>query len=289
MRERSSRSSTSRCIRCALVTMVPRKRCRVSASIPGSLSVSAYPAIDVSGVFSSCETFATKSRRTASRRRTSVKSCSTTTAPWPLSGRAFERKNPAVEIDLAIMHVFAGEHVSDRFPRALGAKERGEVRQRALGRIASNRRAAGFAKTIVPRASAAITPSTIASTMALPPAFSCCSSTTRSAWSRCMRRSACTSVSISGIPDRGKRGVAPAAMSRAASASATSGRATDRPATHASASAIASASTTTPGNTLAGPPEQDRGGENDDRECAQDEPRNELHFGAPPRSALTNR
>ena len=68
--------------RSACPTMMRRKRC----APPGRparrpRSVSTKPLIEVTGVLSSCETLATKSRRTVSSRLSRVTSLSTTTAP----------------------------------------------------------------------------------------------------------------------------------------------------------------------------------------------------------------
>src|SRR5439155_1601374 len=77
-----SRSSIRRPRRSAWRSITDRKRRAVGRSSPGGpSSVSAYPLIAVSGVRSSCETLATKSRRTTSRRRSSVTSCRTRTKP----------------------------------------------------------------------------------------------------------------------------------------------------------------------------------------------------------------
>ena len=60
----------------------PRNRWLVSGSFSAPLrSVSVYALIELSGVFSSCETLAMKSRRIDSSRRSSVVSCITSTTP----------------------------------------------------------------------------------------------------------------------------------------------------------------------------------------------------------------
>ena len=65
---------------CALMPSKNRTRLSWSSIAPRN-SVSALALIELSGVLSSCETFATKSRRSDSSRRSSVVSCSTTIAP----------------------------------------------------------------------------------------------------------------------------------------------------------------------------------------------------------------
>ena len=81
-----------------------------------------------------------------------------------------------------------------------------------------------------PRSSAAITPSTMDSTSAAVSACSRRSSSKRSASWRCICRSAWTSASMSGTPERGNRGGEPAAIARAAVVMPVSGRAIERPA-----------------------------------------------------------
>jgi hypothetical protein len=64
------------------------------------MSASAYPRIEVNGVFSSCEAFATKSLRTASSLLISVMSSSVVTAPpWSKSPRRHEEVPPG-QLDL---------------------------------------------------------------------------------------------------------------------------------------------------------------------------------------------
>ena len=98
MRASFSKSSVKTARRVAWSRMISRKRrlLRGSSSAPES-SVSAKPWIAVRGVLNSCETLATKSWRTRSRRRSSVTSCSTTTAPDGLIAcqGSFERYAPA--------------------------------------------------------------------------------------------------------------------------------------------------------------------------------------------------
>ncbi len=65
-----------------------------------SNSVSTKPLIDVIGVFSSCDTLATKSRRMFSKRRKCVTSESTTTAPMPRP--AASRRRGAADLQGAI-------------------------------------------------------------------------------------------------------------------------------------------------------------------------------------------
>ena len=80
--ESASRSSMIEFRRSACPAMMRRNRRPASgSSIAPSASVSAKPLIDVTGVLSSCDTLATKSLRTASRRRRRVTSFTTTTAP----------------------------------------------------------------------------------------------------------------------------------------------------------------------------------------------------------------
>src|SRR5438093_974545 len=67
-----------------------------------------------------------------------------------------------------------------------------------------------------PRPSAAMTPSTMDWTSAADSACSRRSSSKRSPSWRCIARSAWTRASMSGMPERGKRGGEPAAMARAA-------------------------------------------------------------------------
>ena len=65
---------------CPAMMRTKRRAASGSSSAPSS-SVSAKPLIEVTGVLSSCETLATKSRRTASSLLRRVTSFSTTTAP----------------------------------------------------------------------------------------------------------------------------------------------------------------------------------------------------------------
>ncbi len=77
-RDKSSRSAERRTRRSDSRMIVPKKRGATSPSWSApSSSVSAMALMDVSGVRSSWETFATKSRRTRSSRRSSVRSRST--------------------------------------------------------------------------------------------------------------------------------------------------------------------------------------------------------------------
>ena len=62
----------------------------------------------------------------------------------------------------------------------------------------------------------------------------------------CICRSACTSASTSGTPERGKRGGEPAAMARAAAVMAVSGWAMERPAISAKSVPTSSASSAAP-------------------------------------------
>ena len=81
MRESSSRSSIRASSRRALARITSID-CTARGSAGGaSASRSAKPRIAVSGVFSSCDALATKSRRIASTRRSSVTSWKTATAP----------------------------------------------------------------------------------------------------------------------------------------------------------------------------------------------------------------
>ena len=76
-----------------------RRNCRRrSAGSPASSTVSAAARMTVSGVFSSCEALATKSDRTASRRRISVMSTRSTTEPpsVPRFVRTSSSRSPTV-------------------------------------------------------------------------------------------------------------------------------------------------------------------------------------------------
>ncbi len=78
--ERLSRSSMMACKRSACLAMIRRKRSASCGSFMAPSSrVSTKPLIEVTGVFSSGETLATKSRRMCSSRRKSVTSLSTIT------------------------------------------------------------------------------------------------------------------------------------------------------------------------------------------------------------------
>ena len=77
-----------RCMRRVFASMVSRNRSRSSGDRSGSRSVSAKPPMTVSGVLSSCDTLATKSRRIVSSRRRVVRSMTANTAPPSGSGRA---------------------------------------------------------------------------------------------------------------------------------------------------------------------------------------------------------
>ena len=232
IRERSRRSSTRCCIRRELFRIVVRNW-RSSASSGRSVRiVSAYPEIEVSGVLSSWETLATKSRRTASSRRISVTSCRTSRAPAGgeragVHDRACSR--PARSRDSGPLFRRA------RSPRPPAPPSPGTApvdREAPRARRSpSSRRAAPFAVVMRPRPSAAITPSVIASTSAADSARSRRSSSNRSASCRCICRSACTSASMSGMPDRGNRGREPAAIARDAATRPLNGWVMDRPAT----------------------------------------------------------
>ena len=100
--------------------------------------------------------------------------------------------------------------------------------------------------TMRPRSSAATTPSTMDSTSAAVSACSRRSSSKRSASCRCICRSAWTSASMSGTPERGKRGGDPAAIARAAAVIWVNGLAIERPATSASRAPTSSASSAAP-------------------------------------------
>ena len=97
-----------------------------------------------------------------------------------------------------------------------------------------------------PRPSAAMTPSIMDSTSAAVSACSRRSSSKRSPSWRCIWRSAWTSASISGTPERGKRGGEPAAMARAAAVMSVSGRAIERPAISANSAPTARARSAAP-------------------------------------------
>ena len=77
-----------RCMRRVFDSIVSRNRSRSPSGSSRSRSVSANPPITVSGVLSSCDTFATKSRRIVSSRRRVVRSMTASTAPPSGSGRA---------------------------------------------------------------------------------------------------------------------------------------------------------------------------------------------------------
>ena len=76
-----SRSSVSRLMRVAFFRIVARNSCPIGLNSSWSSSVSTYPLIEVSGVRSSCETLATKSRCVRSISSIRVMSCNTATAP----------------------------------------------------------------------------------------------------------------------------------------------------------------------------------------------------------------
>ncbi len=85
-RERESRSSIIRAMWSAFLSRISKKlRARLGSASGLSMRASAYPLMVVSGVRSSCETLATKSRRTRSRRLSSLMSWNTARAPMPLS------------------------------------------------------------------------------------------------------------------------------------------------------------------------------------------------------------
>ncbi len=75
-------------MRRALPRIASTNRLRSAAGGSSVASVSANPPITVIGVFSSCDTLATKSRRTASRRRVLVRSKNASRPPRSRSGRA---------------------------------------------------------------------------------------------------------------------------------------------------------------------------------------------------------
>jgi len=80
-------------MRVAFFRMMARnsRACGEFCSLPSS-KVSTYPEMEVSGVRSSCDTLAIKSRRVFSARSTLVTSCSTATAPPPGVGAALTSK-----------------------------------------------------------------------------------------------------------------------------------------------------------------------------------------------------
>ena len=88
-RDSSSRSSTSEAMRSAFARILERKRFAVATSSrPPSSRASTKPRIDVRGVRSSCEAFATKSRRIRSTRWRSLTSLKVMTAPCASPGEA---------------------------------------------------------------------------------------------------------------------------------------------------------------------------------------------------------
>ena len=88
-----SRSSVNRLMRVAFFRIVPRNsRATGLSDSSWSSRVSTYPLIEVSGVRSSCDTLATKSRCVRSTSSIRVMSCSTATAPPAGIGDAFTSK-----------------------------------------------------------------------------------------------------------------------------------------------------------------------------------------------------
>ena len=96
------------------------------------------------------------------------------------------------------------------------------------------------------------------STSAADSACSRRSSSKRSPSCRCIWRSAWTSASMSGTPERGNRGGEPAAIARAAAAMAVSGWAIERPATSASTAPTRRASSAAPATACCARPDDRR-------------------------------
>jgi hypothetical protein len=102
-----------RCIRRACVRIADENWRLVSSGGSSSARVSANPATTVSGVRSSCETLATKSRRMSSSWRMRVRSNKASTAPPPDSGRAVRETVRSPSISSTGLSDFSFECRSD--------------------------------------------------------------------------------------------------------------------------------------------------------------------------------
>src|SRR5215831_3179636 len=157
-RDRSSRSSTIRCMRRVFASIVSRKRSRLSFGSSRSRSVSANPAMTVSGVLSSCDTLATKSRRIVSSLRRVVRSWTATTAPPSGSGRAetssVRSATPISSGPVATPAI--APRTASRMSRCCGSMS---VEKGTLARRSRSRRALSLRRTTLPRALTATMPS----------------------------------------------------------------------------------------------------------------------------------
>ena len=159
-RERSSRSDTMRDSRRASRSSCSvKRRAAGGSSIAPARSVSAAARIDETGVFSSWEAFATKSRRTRSRRRASVTSRTTTrTEPSSPTGIAAARSQRAGAPVSASARMTAPVN-----PARLAARwiSSGSIASTESGTAPRCRASASLANTRRPSGSRSSTPSSI--------------------------------------------------------------------------------------------------------------------------------
>ena len=158
-RERSSRSATIRDRRSASrSSWVANRGTAPGSSLGRSRRVSAAARIVAAGVFSSCDAFATKSRRTASSRRASVTSRTiASTEPSSPAGTAWTRSHRSGEPT-------STSRRSGRPRAARIAASRSRTGNRSAadpGRPARWRSSASFANAVVPSGSSRSTPSCI--------------------------------------------------------------------------------------------------------------------------------
>ena len=171
MRDRSSTSSTSSCRRRALRSIISTKRTDASGSRSADRrSVSAADATAAIGVRSSCETLATKSRRSDSSRRTSVTSTKTASRPGlPRHRLGVHQRAPRLEARRSRSRPSASPPTPAPSPAAAAARRCGSPRSRCgpppRSTAPASRAATGSPAGCGARASITSTPSCIDSRM----------------------------------------------------------------------------------------------------------------------------
>ena len=228
MRDRSSRSSTIRCIRWVLARIVWVNCARCAWGSVSSRSVSAKPLTTVRGVRNSCDTLATKSRRTVSRRRIGVTSRMASTAPPPSNGRAVSATDRSlIWVSSASVDTPAIAAASaSRSTRSRGSRS---AEKGTASRTPNTRRAPVFMWITCWRPSSAMTPSLSDSVRARSRASSASKACTRAPSCSANRWKALASSPTSpGAASDGRRDKSPEAMARASSRSSRIGRVTER-------------------------------------------------------------
>ena len=224
-------------MRWVLLRMVFANSDLLSAGMSGSWRVSANPPTIVSGVRSSCETFATKSRRTASSFRMGVRSNKATTAPPFTSGRAVSERVLS-PIDTSSGSVSVPLKALEIALRSVASRGRKSMAN-GTGRLTESRcLPVSLIRTTSCSGEIAITPSLSVSTSA--------DSIDRSAVSADNRASSCSaslwiasarSPTSPGAASAGCRRRSPAAIDRATSLSSVIGLETEREKSSASTAA----------------------------------------------------